>query len=131
VSARLADSRAKRIEGSINDIEINLALVRAPIVEGRFLWAGDSLMRRLGVTPGEPLSVKVRPADPDVVVIPEDIRMTIDDAGVGDAWRSLSAGRQRSELYRIESARTPATRQRRIAELVERLVDPPEGKARR
>ncbi|MGL5824753.1 MAG: YdeI/OmpD-associated family protein [Nocardioides sp.] len=125
VSARLVAAGAKRVEGTVNDVEINLALVRAPVVDGQFLWAGDSLMRRIGVSPGEPLSVRVRPVDPDLVVLPDDVGTAIAAAGAGAAWQTLSAGRQRSALYRIESARTQPTRQRRIAELVARLIGPP------
>lgn len=42
----------KRVEGEIGEHWVNLALSRAPVVEGVFLWAGASLLERTGIVPG-------------------------------------------------------------------------------
>jgi hypothetical protein len=49
VADRLVALGARRVEGEINDHPVNLALSRAPVVEGVFLWAGASLLDQLGI----------------------------------------------------------------------------------
>ncbi len=56
----------------MNDHPVNLALTRAPVVEGVFLWAGASLLDRTGIAPGQPVEVRLRPP-PTTVSIPTPI----------------------------------------------------------
>ena len=56
---------AKRVEGEIAEHPINLAPTRAPVIEGVFLWAGQSLLDRIGLAPGEVVEVRLRPAPDD------------------------------------------------------------------
>ncbi|NJS40298.1 MAG: hypothetical protein HC783_16275 [Rhodobacteraceae bacterium] len=53
---------ARRVEGEVNDHPVNLALTRAPVVEGVFLWAGQSLLDRVGLPPVKPSRWRLRPA---------------------------------------------------------------------
>jgi hypothetical protein len=117
-AAALAAAGARRVEGEINDHPVNLALSRAPVVEGVFLWAGQSLLDRIGIAPGEPLEVRLRPAPDDAVDLPPDLAAALRRAGLTDTWEALSPGRRRGLLYRIDSARKAATRDKRIAALV-------------
>ena len=75
---------AKRVEGEINEHWVNLALSRAPVVEGVFLWAGASLLERTGIVPGETLEVRLRPAPDDQVDTPEDVASALRAAGFAD-----------------------------------------------
>jgi hypothetical protein len=113
---------AKRVEGEINDHPVNLALSRAPVIDGPFLWAGQSLLDRLGVAPGEVLEVRLRPAPDDRVDTPDDIAAALRAAGVTAEWDGLTPGKRRGVLYQIGTARTAATRTKRIAALIQSLT---------
>lgn len=120
VAAQLGD--AKRVEGEINEHPVNLAPTRAPVIADAFLWAGQSLLDRIGATPGEVVEVRLRPADPDLVVVDDDIFAALRAAGVAEAWAQLTPGKQRGLLYQVTSAKTPATRQKRLSVMIAGLV---------
>lgn len=113
---------AKRVEGEINEHWVNLALSRGPVVEGEFLWAGQSLLDRLGVVPGEVLDVRLRPAPDDRVDTPEDVALALRAAGVTAVWEGLTAGKRRGMLYQISTAKTAPTRAKRIDAMIRGLT---------
>lgn len=112
----------RRVEGEIAEHPVNLALSRAPVVEGVFLWTGASLLDRIGIVPGETVEVRLRPAPDDRVDLEPDIEAALRAGGVLEAWESLTPGRRRGLLYQIATARTAPTRLKRIARLVEDLT---------
>lgn len=112
---------AKRVEGEINEHWVNLAPSRAPVVEGMFLWAGSSLLDRLGIVPGEPLEVRLRPAPEDQVETPDDVALALRQADLTSVWEGLTAGKRRGMLYQITTAKTAPTRAKRIHALIQSL----------
>jgi hypothetical protein len=123
VAQALQAAGARRVEGEIAEHPVNLALSRAPEVDGVFLWAGKSLLDRLGAQPGEQLEVRLRPAPPDAVDTPEDVEAALRRAAKTDAWQRLTPGKKRAALYQIETAKTGATRAKRIATMIEGLTE--------
>lgn len=113
---------AKRVEGEVNDHPVNLALTRAPLVEGVFLWAGQSLLDRVGITPGEPVEVRLRPALDDRVDTSDDIAAALRASGASAAWDALTPGKRRGLIYQISTAKTDSTRSKRIAALIRTLM---------
>lgn len=113
---------ARRVEGEINEHSVNLALSRAPAVEGVFPWAGASLLDRLGIVPGEPLEVRLRPAPDDQVDTPEDVAAALRAAGATAVWEGLRAGKRRGILYQIGTAKTAPTRAKRIEAMIQSLT---------
>lgn len=111
----------RRVEGEIAEHPVNLALSRAPVVEGAFLWAGQSLLDRIGISPGEPVEVRLRPAPDDRVDVDPDIEAALRAGGMAAAWEALTPGKRRGLLYQVATAKTEATRQKRIAKLVDDL----------
>jgi Bacteriocin-protection, YdeI or OmpD-Associated/Domain of unknown function (DUF1905) len=109
----------KRVMGEVNDHPVNLALTRSPVMDGVFLWAGQSLLDRVGIAPGDPVEVRLRPAPDDRVDVPDDVAIAL--RGVIAQWESLTPGKRRGLLYQIDTAKTPVTRAKRIARLVESL----------
>lgn len=109
---------ARRVEGEINDHPVNLALARAPVVEGVFLWAGQSLLDRIGLAPGARAEIRLRPAPPDAVETPDDVAQALRQADRTDAWDALTPGKRRGLLYQIGTAKTDATRTKRIAAMI-------------
>jgi hypothetical protein len=114
---------AKRVEGEVNDHPVNLALTRAPVVEGVFLWAGQSLLDRVGIAPGEEVEVRLRPAPDDRVDTPDDIAAALRAGGASAAWDALTPGKRRGLIYQISTAKTDATRSKRIAALIRTLTE--------
>lgn len=115
--------RAKRLEGEIAEHPVNLAPTRAPAIEGQFLWAGQSLLDRLGITPGEVVEVRLRPAPDDRVDTPPDIEAALRDHGLTGVWEALPPGKRRGLLYKIDTAKTAATRAKRITALMTELSE--------
>jgi Bacteriocin-protection, YdeI or OmpD-Associated len=114
-AALQALGKTRRVEGEIADHPVNLALSRAPVVEGVFLWTGQSLLDRIGIEPGEPVEV-------DAVVrggAEADLDPDIEAALI--AGGALTPGKRRGLLYQIATAKTEPTRQKRITRLLEDL----------
>ena len=112
---------AKRVEREINEHPVNLALTRAPAVDGVFLWAGQSLLDRVGLSPGEPAELRLQPAPNDAVDLAPDVHAALVIGTVLDGWNALTPGKWRGLLYHIDTAKTEPTRKRRIAALVKSL----------
>jgi len=112
---------ARRVEGEINDHPVNLAPTRAPVLDAVFLWAGQSLLDRIGIFPGEEVEVRLRPAPEAHVDVPDDITFAVRAAGVIDAWEALTPGKRRGMLHHIGTAKTAPTRNKRIAALIAEL----------
>ncbi|MDP3197573.1 YdeI/OmpD-associated family protein [Tabrizicola sp.] len=112
----------RRVEGEIAEHPVNLALSRAPGVEGVFLWTGQSLLHRIGLQPGEPVDIRLRPAPDDNVDPDPDVEAALRSGGVLEAWEALTPGKRRGLLYQIATAKTDTTRQKRIQRLVEDLT---------
>ena len=113
--------KTHRVEGEIADHPVNLALSRAPVVDGVFLWTGQSLLDRIGIQPGEPIEVRLRPAPDDRVDLDPDIEAALRAAGILSRWESPTPGKRRGLLYQIATARTEPTRQKRIQSLAKDL----------
>jgi hypothetical protein len=111
----------RRVEGEIAEHPVNLAPTRAPVVEGVFLWAGQSLLDRIGIAPGERVEVRLRPAPDDRVDLDPDIEAALRLGGVWDRWESLTPGKRRGMLYQISTAKTDPTRQKRLQHLIRAL----------
>jgi hypothetical protein len=108
----------RRVEGEIAEHPVNLALSHAPVVEGAFLWTGASLLDRIGIVPGEPVDVRLRPAPNDRVDLDPDVEAALRDGGVLGSWEALTPGKRRGFLYRIATAKTDPTRRKRIERLI-------------
>jgi hypothetical protein len=118
VAERFAAEGARRVEGEMNEFPVNLAPTRAPVLEETFLWAGRSLLDRIGLAPGDTVEVRLRKAPDDEVETPDDVAAALRSAGATHLWDALTPGKRRGLLYQIGTARTQATREKRIAKLV-------------
>lgn len=128
VPAELSDAAAeqgtRRVEGTMNGEPVNLGLNRADVTVQSFVYAGKSLQRRLGVTAGEVVDCRLRPADPDEVPVPRDVAQALADAGSTAAFEQLRPAQRRRLLAVVEGAASQATRSSRIQELVRSVATP-------
>ncbi len=113
--------KTRRVEGEIHEHPVNLALSKAPVIDGVFLWAGKSLLDRIGIQPGEVVEVRLRPTDEGIVETPEDVAMALRTAGQTQSWEALTPGKRRSLLYHIETAKRDQTRAKRITKMISEL----------
>lgn len=111
----------RRVAGELEATPVNLALTTAPVFAGTFVWAGASLLRRLGLEAGDPVTGHLYPVDPDYVLVPHDVQLALEAAGLGDAWGLMSPASRRRHLVPIDASATPATRARRVHALIESL----------
>jgi hypothetical protein len=118
VAERFAAERARRVEGEINEFPVNLAPTRAPVLEETFLWTGKSLLDRIGLVPGDEVEVRLRTAPDDEVETPDDVAAALRAAGATRLWDALTPGKRRGLLYQIGTAKTHATRDKRIVKLI-------------
>lgn len=126
VSEALVAAGARRVEGEFGEHPVNLALTRAdPVGGGAFLWAGKSLLAATGLAPGEVFEVRLRPAPDDAVETPEDVARALRLAGRTARWDALTPGKRRGLLYKIATAQTEGTRQKRIAQMIADLQKTP------
>lgn len=116
VAARHALTR--RVEGTVEDVEVNLGINRADVLPDAFAYAGRSLQRRTGAAAGDVVACRLRPADPDLVPLPDDVREALAGAGRLEAFELRRPAERRRLLAEVDTAATDATRRRRVARLV-------------
>lgn len=112
----------RRVEGVVEDVEVNLGVNRADVLPDAFVYAGRTMRRRLGAVAGDVVSLRLRPADPDAVPLPDDVRRALEGAGAVRAFEELRPAERRRLLADVDGAATSTTRRRRIAALLQRLV---------
>jgi uncharacterized protein YdeI (YjbR/CyaY-like superfamily) len=85
------------------------------------MYAGKGLRRRLGTRPGDVVSCRLRPADPDEVPLADDVHRALADADRLAAFQRKRPADRRRLLQPIEDAARPETRHQRIAALLRSL----------
>jgi hypothetical protein len=119
---RNAEAEAtRRVAGTVEGREVNLAITTAPALDSPFLWAGKSLQRAIGLEPGDVAHCELRPVDPDVVLLADDVAEALRVADRMGAWEALPPAQRRTRLVKVDAAAKPETRARRIAELITSL----------
>jgi hypothetical protein len=116
-----ATDRTRRVEGTIEDLPVNLGVNRADVLPDAFMYAGKSLQRRLKAAPGDVVHCRLRPADPNEVPLPDDVHRALTRAGRLAAFDTKSPSERRRLLQPIEEAARPETRQQRTAALLRTL----------
>lgn len=118
-AATVASTR--RVEGTINGVEVNVGLNRADVIDDTFIYLGKPTLRRLDAALGDVVDCVLRPADPDHVPVPDDVVTALEQAGRSDAFARLRPAQRRQRLVPVEAAARAETRARRIRELVATL----------
>jgi hypothetical protein len=114
---------ARHVEGRIAAQPVNLALSRAPQVDGLFLWAGQTLPDSQGEKPGVQPEIWLRPTPPDAVDTPGNVGAALCRSGPTGAWQRLTPGRRRGLIHRSNTAWTGPARVRRRAATHEGLTE--------
>jgi Bacteriocin-protection, YdeI or OmpD-Associated/Domain of unknown function (DUF1905) len=94
------------------------------VMGGRYLLPLSAENRTAaGVAAGDDVEVEVAlDTEPREVAVPEDLAAALADDGVArEAFERLSYSHRRRHVMAIEEAKTPETRQRRVAKALEML----------
>lgn len=95
--------------------------------QGWYLIINSQRAKRSNLTIGSPVEVRFNVADQDGVDVPEALQRAFNaDSAAKDRWDALTPGRQRGFAYRIASAKTTPTINKRIAELFDELASKPQ-----
>ena len=107
-----------RISGEVNDHPLEAALT--PAGGDWYILLSKKVLKAIDAWVGDEVSVRFRVADQDAVDVPAALQTALDgDGRIGTLWRALTPGKRRALAYRVASARTDATRTKRIAEVFE------------
>jgi hypothetical protein len=110
-----------RLEGVVEDALVNVGIARADVTPNAFFYVGKPLQRRLDMQPGDLVRCRLRPVDPDVVPIANDVTAALVAADAEAAFLATPAPRRRQLLVRIDAAATAATRAKRIEAMLAQL----------
>ena len=121
LAADAATEGTRRVAGTMDGVEVNVGLNRAPVLDDPYVYAGPVLLRRVRAEVGEPLRCELRPVDPDLVPVPDDVAAALAGAGMADPWEALRPAARRRLLQPVVEAVRPDTRARRVARLVREL----------
>jgi len=107
-------------------VTVNGKLFRTSIAKmGGPYWLGISKARReeAGLVVGKSYTLQIEPdVDERTLALPDDLAAAIaGDKAALDRWESLSFTKKREIAEPIEAAKTPETRERRLAKAVEAL----------
>jgi len=76
-----------------------------------------------GVQGGDEVAVSVRlDVEPRSVPVPPDLQAALAGAGVLEAFEVSAPSRKKEDVRQVEEAKTPETRERRIAKIVAKLT---------
>ncbi len=114
-------SKRVRIDGEINDIRIEAALMPA---KGKwYLMVSKKLQKLLGVSIGDSVRVRFDIADQNAINVPRELQYALDANDEARAvWNTWTPGKRRSCCHRVDSAKMIETRERRVEEVIDRLL---------
>lgn len=118
----LAHQRPRvRIAGEIEGIAVNLAW--QPSGDGRlYLIVNNELRRVRNLVVGDPVTIQFNIADPDQVIVPPELEQLLEqDPLYAHLWSEITAGRKRALAHMVASAKSSATRARRLQEVRDHL----------
>ena len=117
----MADNPRLRIEGEINDHPFNGAL--QPAGDDRYyLMVPKPILKDAELRIGDSVELRFRVADQAAVDVPDALQNAISgDAELQRKWQDITPGKQRSFAYRVASAKTEATIQKRLDEVTHML----------
>mgnify|MGYP001793086889 CR=1 FL=1 len=109
-----------RISGEIRDIPFDGAW--QPVRGRWYLMLSKSLMRDGEFELGDRVEVRFKVEDQDAVDVPLELTQLLkSDEGLQRRWDELTVGKRRGLAHKIISAKTSATRAKRLIEVAEAL----------
>ncbi|MGR3466939.1 MAG: YdeI/OmpD-associated family protein [Shimia sp.] len=119
-----APSSRPRVEGEMQGRPFRGGL--HPTSDGRaYFILNKTFLKAAGLQIGDPLRIGFRLDDPDRVDVPPELAEALrDNGGAAEVWAGLTPGTRRGFAHRVDSAKTHATRVKRVAEVLAALEEP-------
>ena len=119
----MEDHPRLRIDGEIAGVRFQAAF--QPAGGGRYyLLLSKAFRRSARLSPGDRINVMFRIADQHAVDVPIELELALNaNDRARRIWESLSAGKKRGFAYRIASAKRIETRENRVDEVIECLLE--------
>ena len=116
------EQKVTRLIGSINDFPVRRGIVGRKDGE-RYIILGRTLMRDIGVSPGDIVFAELRPdPDPEYIELGEEFEAVLDDdPEAAVRFFGMTTGKRRSLAYYITSAKRVETRIKRALEIAHKL----------
>jgi Bacteriocin-protection, YdeI or OmpD-Associated/Domain of unknown function (DUF1905) len=91
---------------------------------GYFVLVSNALRKQLGLHAGQRVEVRIElDPNPHAVDVPTELQAGLNlEPAAQQAFDALTPGKQRGICYQVESAKTDATRVKRAAQLLDRLL---------
>ncbi|MEO7844982.1 MAG: YdeI/OmpD-associated family protein [Nocardioides sp.] len=105
----------------MDGVAVNVGLNRADVIPDTFVYVGSGLRQRLGLRAGDVVRCIFVPADPDHVLVPDDVLAALEVGGRRNAFERMKAPERRRLLAPIEGAVRSETRVSRIDALIASL----------
>ncbi|WP_425146294.1 YdeI/OmpD-associated family protein [Deinococcus sp.] len=111
-----------RAQGEIEEQPFEAAW--QPAGDGRyFMMLSQELLRNAGAEVGDLVQVRFRLVDASRVAVPDDLAAVFGrDPQVQAAWEHLTPGKRRGLVHQLESAKTAATRHKRLLQVLDLLL---------
>ena len=105
-----------RVSGEVQDHPIEASLTP---VRGRwYILLSKKLLRAIGASVGDEVEVRFEIGDQDAVDVPPALSAALKrNRKMLGLWEKQTPGKQRGLAYRVASAKTPATQEKRVAEV--------------
>lgn len=116
-------AQTRRVHGWLDEIPVNVGINRADVINDPFMYVGKALLRQLDAAPGDAVTCRLTPADPDAVLIAEDVGHALANTHRAKAFLRLPPAERRRLLAGIDNAATDRTRTNRIQKLVDLLSE--------
>ena len=111
-----------RVSGEIGDVPFEGTF--QPVRGRWYIMLNKQLMSDGGFAIGDVVEVRFRVEDQDAVDVPAELLERIArDVSLQRAWQDLSPGKQRGVAYHVRSAKTAATRAKRLEECIVAITE--------
>lgn len=115
------DNPRLRITGELNGKPIEAAL--NPVRGRWYVLISKKLQKTLGVSLGAKLRLDFAIADQDAVDVPPALRAALEEhPDLNKNWNKLTPGKKRGLAYRVATAKTPPTIQRRVDDVLSEIA---------
>ncbi len=110
-----------RFVGELDGLPLQGAWQSAP-GKGHYAMLSPRLLADAGRALGDEVTLAFNVVGDDVVVVPDDLAAALERQPLlAQKWNALTPGSRRGQLVPLDQARTPATREKRLAALLEAL----------
>ncbi len=119
------------LEGALMPDRVGSAQTRHLLEQGHasgqrvwYLLLPKGVLKRIGKTTGDAVRVELRVADQDFVEVPKALQDLLDgQPRLRAIWDALTPGKRRGLAHPVNTAKTPATRARRVEQLEIALLE--------